>query len=544
MNQVPQLSAVENSYFPGDGDIFFRADDKAIRDRLCAQMVDDGMSLAIIGANDACVDHYCRMLVKRLRAVPEILLEVHSPTNTEELLDRFNEILASLSTAEAMDRRNPLAPLRILILGKADTINPAGGRLLARLVNSFPGANTQLILLQSDSSQEKLMDLFGRRLLRWSVPLPSRADALAMLAAARPVERENDVIKLLQKVNPHLLEQPLWEATLTDDVAESVPAEPEPEMELLPEEDAPEDQARTGRSLLSTVLLTTVTVALAAIVVALLFPRQAEVLRSALAPEHSTAAVPPAASPPQAPAVVQSAPSPPAPVTPLDSSAAVPTPAAAAPGDSATLERVNIGRSPRELPADAPRRTPAAASAAAPVAASAAAPLAPSAAAPVVPAAAAPVAASTTPSGSTRPAVPSSAQNTAPAKAIPVAKADVPAAAIPRKAAPSPQSGTATPLQAAIQKVRSTPEQHIFVQHIALDSYAEAREWQKEEPALAKSLIAPVHVDSGHKLKYVVVSGPFSSQAAASAFSQRKDIPAKPWLRTAVSLAKALAQDN
>ena len=106
------------------------------------------------------------------------------------------------------------------------------------------------------------------------------------------------------------------------------------------------------------------------------------------------------------------------------------------------------------------------------------------------------------------------------------------------------ESDTGASLQAAMERVRSAPAQHIFVQHIALNSYADAQEWQRANPSLAKSLISPVLFGAGDALKYVVCSGPFPSHAAAKAFSKRTDIPPQPWLRTAASLTKALPQGD
>ena len=585
MIEIAPLPLTEAPYLLADGDIFFRPEDRIQRDRFCEQIVDEGMSLAIIGENDACVDHYCRMLVKRLRAVPEVRLEVHSPASTEELLDRFNDILTSLSTAQAMDRRNPLAPLRVLILSKADQINPAGTRLLARLVNSFPGANTQLVLLQTDSSRDTLLDLFGKRLLRWFVPAPSRADALAMHTAAKPAGLENETIKLLQKVNPQLLDQPLWEAILTAEDAGAVTPAPEPDGEALanwdlPEApppapaDAPQRKVQKGRSALFTALISIATVALSALAVALLFPRQTDALRAALLEQKPVLAVAPPASPPKAPAIPQAAKDPVVPAEKAVDKVLRPAPAAADPGDSATLERLNAVRGPKapELPA-ALSPEPAAASKNTPK------PLAPttvdapkaraeSAAAPAGSAATGATAAASVASptlqsakaerstGSPPPAASGAitlspkretqASATLPSNTVPIkttlpAKANAPAATSPEKASTPDQSNANASLHAAIQTVKSTPAQQFFVQHIALDTYTEARDWLTANPSLAKSLIAPVRFGAGDKVKYVVCSGPFRTHEAAKAFSTRKDIPAQPWLRTAESLARALS---
>ena len=575
MTDVRPFAWAKAPYFSEEGDIFFRPEDSALCDLYCGQIVNDGMSLAIIGANDACADHYCRILVKRLTAIPETQLEMHSPTSTEELLDRFNEILASLSTAEAMDKRNPTAPLQVLILNKADRINPAGARLLARLVNNFPGANTQLILLQTDSSRGTLLDLFGKRLLRWSVPLPSGANALALLAAAKQIGLEDETTRLLRKVNPNALDQPPREPILiAADMDETVP-EPEPDIQPLAPEYVPGSKEHKERSMLYTALISTVMIALSAVIVALLFPRQTEFLHSTLLARGSNTAYAPAASPSQVPAIVEPAKLEPVPApaaklentVPVATAATPPPSAASGPVDSATLERLEVVRGPRtpELPTQPHRETTAAPNdrSGPPISAAVAIakPLAQTPGAPAVAPTAAPApegakavrnsglpTPATTkipqsPARETQIATPAPTGNTQ-LKTNALAKADTSASASSRNVATPPQPSARVSMQAAVQKVRSTPAQYIFVQHIALDSYSDAQEWQRDNPPLAKALIATVQIGAGTKVKYVVFSGPFKSQAAAMAFNKRHDIPAQPWLRTAASLAKALPQDN
>ncbi len=507
----------ETPYAGEDRDIFFRAEDNALRERLCQQIVNDGMSLAIIGANQACADHYCRMLVKRLRAFPDARLELHSPTSTEELLDRFNEILTSLSTAQAMDRRNPLAPMRLLILGNADQINPASGRLLARLVNSFPGANTQLILLHTDSSQETLLELFGKRLLRWFVPLPSRDDALAMIEAAREGNHENETMRLLQKLDPHLFNPPPLQATLITDDSVDIDPMPEPERRVQdPQdepEDEPEDNPRSGRSVVSTALISVAMVAISTLVVTLLFPRQTEALHLTLVDKYSTAATMPAL--PEVPVAPASAPSrgPTIPEVTQDQprleakpQEKIPAPPASslAPGDSGTLKQLGAERLPpvRAAPVEPPREAIAALK-----------------------------------SGS-KPQNPATTEEVRPRPAPPAAPVKKAAAAA------TAQSSNDDPIRAVMQQVHATPAQYIFVQHVALDSYTEAQRWQKATPGLAKSLVVPALSGPANSLKFVVFSGPFDSLTAAKAFSKRVDIPPEPWLRTAASLANALPKGN
>ena len=486
-----------------EDDLFFRAEDRNTCEQLCAQIVADGMSLAIIGSNQACSHHYCRMVIKRLSAFTEVRLEIHSPENTEDLLDRFNAILASMSMTDAMAGRSSSSPLRILISSGSEATSPAEWRLLARLVSGFPGANTQLILLQTtdgDSPQEKPVEFFGKRLLRWDIAAPSKEEALALLTAARPLGREHAVMTLLQTTAPELLEEPFWDVLLNQT---DLPRQaPRPEMSsgnYHPPAAVEKSARRTLPALLTRIVVAVTLVSFGLVVMALLFPQQTETVLSSLgayAPQAaSPVAVEPLAAPP-APSSLATAPSVPTPT--------IPEPAA--PADIAPKIAAELAPPPAEAKLTPPAPPP-------PVATSNTVPIA-------------------------KPLPPLVLQDKAGSTNTPrqaeVAKTVVQAIEPPSLSA----------LRANAQTVRATPKLHIFVQHVALDSYSEAQNWQKARPALAGSLIVSIATAQGKQIKYVVVSGPFSSSEAANTFSTRKDIPPQPWLRTADSLIAAMPAEK
>ncbi len=489
-----------------EDDLFFRAEDRNTCEQLCAQIVADGMSLAIIGSNQACSHHYCRMVIKRLSAFTEVRLEIHSPENTEDLLDRFNAILASMSMTDAMAGRSSSSPLRILISSGSEATSPAEWRLLARLVSGFPGANTQLILLQTtdgDSPQEKPVEFFGKRLLRWDIAAPSKEEALALLTAARPLGREHAVMTLLQTTAPELLEEPFWDVLLNQT---DLPRQaPRPEMSsgnYHPPAAVEKSARRTLPALLTRFVVAVTLVSFGLVVMALLFPQQTETVLSSLGAYAPQAASPVAVEPVAAP------PAPPAPSS-LATAPSVPTPTIpepAAPADIAPKIAAELAPPPAEAKLTPPAPPP-------PVATSNTVPIA-------------------------KPLPPLVLQDKAGATNTP-RQAE---AAKTVEQAIEPPSLSA--LRANAQTVRATPKLHIFVQHVALDSYSEAQNWQKARPALAGSLIVSIATAQGKQIKYVVVSGPFSSAEAANTFSTRKDIPPQPWLRTADSLIAAMPAEK
>ena len=71
---------------------FFRPFDKARLDRLVDAINHEMLSAALISDSEGLLDHYGRILVKKLREIRNLEVEVYYPNSTEALLNRFNKI--------------------------------------------------------------------------------------------------------------------------------------------------------------------------------------------------------------------------------------------------------------------------------------------------------------------------------------------------------------------------------------------------------------------------------------------------------------------
>ena len=93
------------------------------------------------------LDHYGRLVLAKLRKTPGLQVEVCLPQNTEQLLERFNQLLSDISIEDARNAENSTAPRRVLLAHDAKAISQRDLQLLARLVQDFPGANVSLVML-------------------------------------------------------------------------------------------------------------------------------------------------------------------------------------------------------------------------------------------------------------------------------------------------------------------------------------------------------------------------------------------------------------
>ena len=185
-------------WFDG-GDIFYRSKDKQRFQLALNALVDDDLGLAVIGTNETVLDHYCRMLAARLRDLNIFQVEVFLPTNTDSLLKRFNEMLATMSMEQARQPADPAAPVKLLVVNDAKSVNEEQWALLVRLLADFPGVNVRLVLFLDKTgwpNYEKPLTLFGRKLYRWVVETPTLDEASQLMKAAveHGFERETETL--------------------------------------------------------------------------------------------------------------------------------------------------------------------------------------------------------------------------------------------------------------------------------------------------------------------------------------------------------------
>lgn len=512
-------------------EFFFRAADRELCDNVCTRIAREGMSLALIGSSSAAIEHYARVVVKRLRAMADLRVEVHLPTTTEQLIERFNDILKSMSMTEAMGERGADRPVRILVSGDTNALDEKEGRLLARLVNNFPGANTQLILLHDDHGErgdEQPLDLFGKRLLRWHVRPPSRTEAMDLLLAAGPAGVEHDVMQLLDRINPLFVEDGGQRAAKAPAAVAAAPAhvvamaaEPaaggprEPVMREVAAESVPENAAplapppmenpprRASGALRQFVRILTTGIVMAAVsaaIVTVIFPQHGVALLD-LFQSTPPVAVPTPAPAPVEPKVVE---------TVIDvvvpSSAPLATTAAPGAPEPETKPEAGIARLEAVVSkVETPVREP------------------------------------VKPEAKAEPARSDAAKVESPVKEA-VKEAVREPAKDAKEAKAAPADGR-QPQQGAAARVKATPRDHYFVQSVALDTFELAAEWRAARPALAQAMIVPVLIGDGTATKYVVISGPFKTRGAAADFAKNKDVPADRWLRQAASLQAVLAAE-
>ncbi|WP_322992344.1 hypothetical protein [Limnohabitans sp.] len=181
----------------------FRAADRMRIDGCANAVANEGLSLALYCPFEALLDHYMNLLLVRVRQqAPEHRIEVYFPANTDSLLGRFNEVLASQSLNQAVKANATVNQAQIWIVHDAQTLPESEIQLLARLIQNFPGANIRAILLMSGQphAQKSPLSAFGRKILRWDIEAPTEEQAQAALEQARNDGNLSAVQPLIQRI--------------------------------------------------------------------------------------------------------------------------------------------------------------------------------------------------------------------------------------------------------------------------------------------------------------------------------------------------------
>jgi hypothetical protein len=181
----------------------FRAADRMRIDGCANAVAHEGLSLALYCPFEALLDHYVNLLLARLRQqAPDHRIEVYFPANTDSLLGRFNEVLASQSLNQAVKAPSTANQAQIWLVHDAQTLPESEIQLLARLIQNFPGANIRAILLMSGNpnAQKSPLSAFGRKILRWDIEAPTEDQAQAALDLARHEGQFNAVQQLVQRI--------------------------------------------------------------------------------------------------------------------------------------------------------------------------------------------------------------------------------------------------------------------------------------------------------------------------------------------------------
>jgi cell division septation protein DedD len=178
-------------------DIYQSPGDRLRFEILLKSLTEGSINLAVLSDHERVLDYYGSLFEERLRAKGENHIEWCSSTNSERLVQKFNEILSEITLDQALEKDKKHAPRRFLVFRDSILMQDFELQLLARLVNGFPAGNISVILLiNSAGNYQSKLEAFGKNLLKWDVeteagePKQKLTDWVATTPDPEPVLKE------------------------------------------------------------------------------------------------------------------------------------------------------------------------------------------------------------------------------------------------------------------------------------------------------------------------------------------------------------------
>ena len=204
MREHPTENEVTKEWLDGDN-LFYRKTDKPHYLKAISALENEDKSLIVIG-DEGVLDHYCRILIARLKDNPLFKLEVFLSTSKDGLLKRFNQMLSNLSIDEARQPPNANSSVQLLVINDAGAIKDQEWALLTRLIRDFPGANVRCAMFVDKSSSLELeakIEKLGRKVHKWLVHAPTLDEVTELKSAGSALGMKLEVEKLLKLAGLH-----------------------------------------------------------------------------------------------------------------------------------------------------------------------------------------------------------------------------------------------------------------------------------------------------------------------------------------------------
>lgn len=211
-------------------EFFFRVTDRLQMESCLSAVAQDGKSVVISSDSNELIDHYGAAFVRRIKQkLPQTQLEVFLPRDTEAMLERFNQLLNTLSLDVATKQRAGLAPEKVWVVHDANAMGGHEIQLLTRLIQQFPGAGISVILMFTEgTSQGDAIANQNKQFIAWSLERPSAEQKLAAIQQARKNGQEEAAVDFFNRLSKSAVKKMPASAGVAASAAAPAKAAPPP----------------------------------------------------------------------------------------------------------------------------------------------------------------------------------------------------------------------------------------------------------------------------------------------------------------------------
>ena len=190
-------------------EFFFRVTDRLQMESCLSAVVQDSKSVVISSASNELIDHYGAAFVRRIKQkLPLSQLEVFLPRDTDAMLERFNQLLNTLSLDVATKSRHGLGPEKVWVVHDANAMGGHELQLLTRLIHQFPGAGISVILMftQGTDKGDAIANQY-KQFIPWSLELPTAEQKLAAIQQARKSGQEEAAVDFFNRLTKSVVKK-------------------------------------------------------------------------------------------------------------------------------------------------------------------------------------------------------------------------------------------------------------------------------------------------------------------------------------------------
>lgn len=168
-------------------EFFYRVNDRLQMESCLKALSQDSKSVVIFSQSSELLDYYGAAFVRRVKQrLANSQVEIFMPRDTESMLDRFNQLLNTLSLDVATASRSGTAPDKVWVVYDANALGAHELQLMTRLVQQFPGAGVSIVLMfSSQTTQNDDVTRPNKQFVSWGLDLPTSEQKLSAIQEAR-----------------------------------------------------------------------------------------------------------------------------------------------------------------------------------------------------------------------------------------------------------------------------------------------------------------------------------------------------------------------
>jgi cytoskeletal protein RodZ len=183
-------------------DLFFQPLDQARMQACVNGVAREGMCVVVHCPQTALLNYYGQIFLNHLHeAMPSGTIESYSPSDSDVLIENFNQMVSEMSVQEALKPGNLSEVSKVWVIKNAQNMEAHELDLLGQLLQQFPGSKIRFILWTAGNEPSvSLLNVLGKKMMRWNIALPDSTQTQTFWNQARATKQEEDVRPMLDQL--------------------------------------------------------------------------------------------------------------------------------------------------------------------------------------------------------------------------------------------------------------------------------------------------------------------------------------------------------